>query len=646
MDEPRKGHQTILRRLLLAIVMGSAIDLTLAAAYGYPLARPLWSFPPPLSDSLTVVGLEMVLLTPVVTLAFLMIQAASHLPGVGPVLRRAPRFMTLGAAMFPVILNRLYRAPGSVEPLVVLALLGVLSILLLLELFGSRRGPSNREGWSAAVLSGLLLPLAVWLPSMGGPPLHLDDGTHGSSSKDGPSLLIIVLDTLRADHLGLYGYPRSTSPWLDDFARTSIVFDRAIAPSSYTLPSHASLFTGLYPEAHGALVSGTGVSLSHLGLADDWASVQPLSQEALTLAEIAREAGLQTGAVCANVAYLSPYFALDQGFQTYVVPGGGWYSWQPAGLVLGRKLFGNLTPASWDWWYQSRILASGRYYLMASEVNDLALRWLGSRRDSRFFLFLNYMDAHAPYMPVNGYRDLFPAADVAQIVDRERIESGERRILPEERQPLIDAYDAEIRYLDDHLAALFEQLETWGLLENMIVVIAGDHGESFGEHNEFEHATGLHESQLHVPLLLRLPGQVDGRRESRHVYLADVMPTLIEALGLEIPTNLQVTSLFETTRPLPIVAHLGPYAHDHSEDAIYSDPWKLILSSLGDIELYDTRTDPDELMELSAEHPDIVQELVEQLRQFKTEVTPRFGQSADSIDPETLERLKALGYIK
>ena len=124
------------------------------------------------------------------------------------------------------------------------------------------------------------------------------------------------------------------------------------------------------------------------------------------------------------------------------------------------------------------------------------------------------------------------------------------------------------------------------------------------------------------------------------------MPTLIEALGLEIPTNLQVTSLFETTRPLPIVAHLGPYAHDHSEDAIYSDPWKLILSSLGDIELYDTRTDPDELMELSAEHPDIVQELVEQLRQFKTEVTPRFGQSADSIDAETLERLKALGYIK
>jgi arylsulfatase A-like enzyme len=495
-------------------------------------------------------------------------------------------------------------------------------------------------------MSGLLVLLAVWLPSIGGPPLHLDVETQDSSSEDGPSLLLIVLDTLRADHLGVYGYPRSTSPWLDDFSRTAIVFDRAIAPASYTLPSHATLFTGLYPETHGALVSDAGVTLSHLGLADDWASVQPLSQEALTLAEIAREAGLQTGAVCANVAYLSPYFALDQGFQTYAVPGGGWYSWQPAGLVLGRKLFGSLTPPSWDWWYQSRILASGRYYLLASEVNDLALRWLAPRRDGRFFLFLNYMDAHAPYMPVKGYRDLFPAADVAQLVDRERIERGERPILPEERQPLVDAYDAEIRYLDDHLGALFAQLETWGLLEDMVVVIAGDHGESFGEHNEFDHATGLHEPQLHVPLLLRLPGQVDGRRESRPVFLADVMPTLLEALGLETPTDLQARSLFETERPLPIVAHLGPYAHDHSEDAIYSGPWKLILSSLGDVELYDIQVDPDELTELSGEHPDIVQALTDQLQQFKTEVTPRFGQSTDSIDPETLERLKALGYIR
>lgn len=634
------------RRLLLAVVLGAAIDLTFSAANGYPLVRPLWSFPPSLWRVLVVIGIELILVFPIVAIGYLAIRAATGLPRIGAALSRAPRTPVLGAAVLPVILSRLYRGTASAQLLVALGLAGLVGVLFALELARFLPRPRRMEGRLAALLGVVLLPAAVSLPSLTGPPVEFEADRPGVNAEEGPSLLVIVLDTLRADHLGSYGYPRSTSLWLDDFARSSVVFERAVAPSSYTLPSHATLFTGLYPRAHGAHVVGSGVSLSQLGLADDGTTVQPLSRNALTLAEIARDAGLTTGAVCANVAYLSPYFALDQGFETYAVPGGGWYAWQPAGLVLGRKLLEQLGSAEWNHWYHSRILSSGRYYLLASEVNELALRWLEPRRDSRFFLFLNYMDAHAPYLPVDGYREAFPFADAAQIVDRAAIESGHRGILPDERRALVDAYDAEIKYLDDQLASLFRRLEDWGVLDDTVVVIVGDHGESFGEHNEMEHATGLHEPQIHVPLLIRVPGQTTGRREPRLVHLAEVMPTLIDLLGLEMPSDLQATSLFESESPFPIVAHLGPYGREYTEDAIYSDPWKLIVSSRGDIELYDVRADPDETVDLSVERADVTDELIRQLEQFKVDVTPRFGLSSEGMDPETIERLKALGYIR
>jgi len=627
--EPISGWKAIAPRIALALLIAAALDLILSAANGYPLIRPFGTFPPPLMESVVVLGLETLFLFPVVAVACLLLLAAHRLPVIGPVLERAPRFAVLAPATLPVVLNRLYRFPGSVEPLYVAVLLAVPIALLTLESFRPLPRPGRLEGAIAAAVAGLFVLAALGWPSLGPTLVEGETDTQRSSRppEDGPNLLLIVLDTLRADHLSLYGYPRETSPWLDRFARTALVFDRAVAPSSFTLPSHATLFTGLYPETHGAVVRDGGVSLSELGLEDDWTPVQPLAAEAVTLAEIAAEAGLETGAVCANVAYLSRYFALDQGFRDYAVPQGGWYSWQPAGLVLARKVFGKLLPARWDWWYRSRVLGHGRYYLLASEVNRLALSWLAPRRHDRFFLFLNYMDAHAPYMPLGGYRNLFPASDAPQVVDRARIESGEREILVEEREPLVDAYDAEIRYLET------------------IVLIVGDHGESFGEHHELEHATGLHEPQLHVPLLLRLPGQADGRRETRRVHLVDVMPTLLDALGLQRPPNLQADSLLRAERPLPIVAHLGPYGRDYSEDAIYVDQWKLIVSSRGQVELYDLSEDAGEAQNVVAERPEWVGELIDRLQTFKSEATPRFGPGESEIDPETLERLKGLGYV-
>jgi arylsulfatase A-like enzyme len=464
------------------------------------------------------------------------------------------------------------------------------------------------------------------------------------ASAELPNLLLIVLDTVRADHLGSYGYGRDTTPFLDDLAARASLFERAVAASSYTLPSHASLFTGLYPESHGARVSEVGKSLEQLGLLADATRVSPLSPEAVTLAELAREAGLETGAVGANLAYLSPAFGLDQGFDSYLVPTRGWSFWQPAGIAIGRKLSERLWPRSWAFWYRSRVIANGRFYLLAPEVNALALRWLESRTETRFFLFLNYMDAHAPYLPAAGYRDLFPFADSPQQLDREAIESGRRQITGAERDPLIDAYDAELRFLDDHLRRLFARLEAWELLSRTAVIIVGDHGESFGEHGELEHATGLREPQLHVPLIVSLPGRTGPERIARPVHLSDVFPTALRMLGLEPPPQLDGVPLFAPERRHPVTAHLGPYGGAAPRDAIYRDSYKLLVEPGKAAALYDVSSDAAEERDLAPDRPELASELHSELRRFKSEVRPRFRPDPAPLDPETRDRLRALGY--
>jgi arylsulfatase A-like enzyme len=626
-------------RALAAVLLAAGVDLLAAVLGGYKLVRPLWELPRGLGGALRTAALDAALLALVVVPLLWVAALVAR--------RRAERTVTVAAALLPLVGYLVLRDRlGAAWP--VLAVAGLLGGLAVLE---GRWRPADRRTWSLAAGGGAALIAAAIVVAARPPALIEPAGDPASAavpSAERPNLLVVVLDTLRADHLGTYGASRPTSPWLDGFAADATVYERAVAPSSFTLPSHASLFTGLYPESHGATVDEHGVSLSNLGLEDDPTRVRPLADEARTLAEIARDAGLETGAVCANVAYLSRWFGLDQGFDTWAVPEGGWNGRRPAGLVLGRKLAARLLPARGDWWYRSRILGAARPYLFGSEVNRLALRWLESRRDRRFLLFLNYMDPHAPYMPVGEYRTLFAEADAPQNVDRAAIESGEREITEAERAPLVDAYDAEVRYLDDRLRELFATLEEWGLLEHTVVVLVGDHGESFGEHHEMEHATGLHEPQLHVPLILRAPRRTTGERVERFVSLVDVMPTLLDLGGLGRPEDLQGVSLLEPAaeRPLPIAATLGPYMRDWSQRAVYDDPFKLIDTSRGDVELYDLRADPRERENLAARFPEHVERLTEQRAAFERVAVPRYAPlDVEQMDPDTRRRLEALGYV-
>jgi arylsulfatase A-like enzyme len=537
----------------------------------------------------------------------------------------------------------------------VLLLPVTIPFVLLRELAVARR--SRRRPWlgtaAAAMLGALMLAGAIAMPlngrSMLREPIQRD---APSASAKRPNLLLVVLDTMRADHLGVYGYPRPTSPWLDGFAKRAIVFETAISPSTWTLPAHATLFTGLFPRTHGADIvpSGTGTSLARLGRdTTDSTDVRPLPAEAVTLAELAGRAGMETGAICANSAYLHRPFGLDQGFDTYVDPVGSNRSRRPIGLALGDWLGLDRHEA-----FRRLIVANERSYLLAPEVNALALRWLAARRDRRFFLFLNYMETHGTRVPPSGYRRLFPGAESPARVDVDVIRSRTRPISHAEREGLVGVYDASVRYLDAELRRLFAALESQRLLDHTVVVIVSDHGESLGEHNEISHGNGAYATEVRVPLLLRLPGRRAGRRVAEVVHLADVLPTLVDLLALEAPPGVQGASLLGAERPFPAVSFTAPYrdlaiAHpryyQRSHYAIYRDPWVLISRSDGERELYDFRADPNEERDLATTRATVVTELSAELGRFEDEVRPRFEHEAAPLDEETRRRLRALGYL-
>lgn len=625
--------------LFLALFIAPAIDLSIAAIGGYGLR----------ADAALLAGLDALLLALFIVPAFGVLLVVRWTPWIrfSP-LERAPWLSALCLAWMPLALVRLWHHHDLKGLLAQLAVLAVLAAVGLVEKRRILPGPGPKSGLAFSLASLAVVGLLIVqdpLPgrSMLNPP---GEGPASAATAAEPNVLLIVTDTLRADHLSIYGYPKSISPWFDEFSQGATVFDHAISSSSYTLPAHASLFTGLYARAHGAHVTA---HLEEDIIGNErfrWlegAQVRRLSPEALTLAEIARDAGMETGAICANSAYLSPVFGLDQGFETYVDQAGSVLGWRPAGLGLGNHL-----PIIQDHTLYRRLVDGNEiYYLLGSEVDRLALRWLEPRADRRFFLFLNYMETHAPYWSVGERGRFLPRPDPHRDVDSKAVLERERELLPRERRSLIDAYDAEVGHLDHDLHTLFDELAGRGLLENTIVVIVGDHGESIGEHYKMEHKSSVYETEVHIPLIVRMPGQSTGRHVDRFVHIVDVMPTLLDAMGIDRPEGLQGASLFSAEqRPLPIVTFLGPYERDYSEFAIYSDPWKLIRGTDGSLQLYDVRNDPLEVAESATLHPDLVRAMSAELDHYVETVHPLFRNAAPLLRPEELKSLRALGYMK
>jgi len=406
-----------------------------------------------------------------------------------------------------------------------------------------------------------------------------------------PNVVVIVIDTLRADHLGAYGYTRPTSPTLDRLAREGVLFERAFSASSWTVPSHASMLTGRHLFEHKVDWDGT------------------LDGRYPTISEELQRRGYRTGAFSANLVAFNPHWGFDRGFIRFEA---GFHS---ASDALLRTLYGR--------YFRSQVLrrlgAGGAGQKPASQVNRAALDWIDRHPDRPFFAFLNYFDAHEPYVspPLFAGRFASESAGAAPTRrDRRRPSSDQLKQIPERRlQRMRDDYDAAIAYIDDRIARLLEALEERQLGRDLIVVVTSDHGEAFGEHGTIWHRVTLYRELIHVPLIVWAPGRAPaGLRVDRPVSHTALPATLLDLLGERDHAPFPPPSLASLWRepaprgfPPPIAevsiapfdGHVGTPIYSGSLRAIVSPRWHYIVSSNGDDELYDWEGDPAELHDLS-----------------------------------------------
>lgn len=432
---------------------------------------------------------------------------------------------------------------------------------------------------------------------------------------DAQGILLITLDTVRADHLGLYGYGRPTTPRLEAFAERATTYTKARAAAPWTLPSHATLFTGLYPFEHGARTYERDPSKT--------SNVLGLGQEHVTLAEAFQRNGYRTAAVVANAAYLMEHFSVDQGFEHYDVE-----------------------------------------YGSAQEVNQRAFAWLDEVQGQPFFLFLNYMDAHGPYRsgPSPNFEDLGEVQPSTEIV-RElyaQVTNDEAPLPAQELEHLKEQYDYALANLDLGLGELFAGLRSRGLLEAALIVITSDHGEYFGEHRLIAHSKDVYEGAMHIPLVVKAPQQASASLDEKLISLAHIPGLILEhTQGLQLSSEEHATFM----RHWPRSAVLGENYYSRLHDlkgpfgarferirrVVYLDRYKYIESSDGAHELYDLSADPEEAQNLFASHPEearLLAKVLESETRFAGEDADRAQRLEDELmlDDGELERLRALGY--
>lgn len=323
-----------------------------------------------------------------------------------------------------------------------------------------------------------------------------------------PNVLLIVLDTVRGFNMSLYGYPRQTTPEIDAFAAGGFRFDRAISTAPWTLPSHASMFTGR--QVH--------------ELDADW--LVPLGDRYPVIAEALGAQGYVTAGFVANTNYTSSETGLARGFIHYVD-----YTLSPGLIARNSALFRVLA--------RNRTLrrllgdqdALGRR--TADEINKAFLSWLKDSEHRPFFAFLNYYDAHRPYLPPEPWASKFvPEGTRPDPRLARRAQPGDHKRV-EKTQWAENAYDGAVAYLDNRVGRMLEQLESRGILDNTLVIITSDHGEEFGEHGLFDHGNSLYRQAVQVPLVLVGPMVPEGSA-SLTVSLSDIPATIIELTGMDV----------------------------------------------------------------------------------------------------------------
>jgi arylsulfatase A-like enzyme len=457
----------------------------------------------------------------------------------------------------------------------------------------------------------VVLALALPIPACGG---------DGDAAGERHNLLIVTLDTLRADHLGAYGYPLDTTPVLDGLAERGVLFENVYAPMPQTLPSHATIMTGLDPRQHGALENS-----------------YTLDPRLETLAEMLRARGYATAAYVGALA-LDRATGIDQGFDVYDQPAPGYMQGLPG-------------PAERE----------------ADEVTELALAWADDHdSESPFLLWVHYYDPHFEHVAPRRYQRQVPPPQVRDEVVRPR-----GKVFGKVEPKLVDhvwhGYASEVRYTDACLGKLLDGLEERGLLDDTVIAVVGDHGEGLFQHRIRGHGRHVWEELLRVPLLLLHPdGESAGTRVKGRVVLRDVLPTLLHlVLGVEgelvsEDRGLDMWALLEQGRSLPdrpVFLERPHYSLETLEKQLQKVPEpgfltavilgsdKLVRLPDGTQMLYDLAQDPGEQFNIAERQPDRVTRLAALLDHWleTNEVGPPGSQQ--ELSDERIEALKALGYL-
>lgn len=434
-----------------------------------------------------------------------------------------------------------------------------------------------------------------------------------------PNVLFVLWDTTRADRMSLYGAPRPTTPRLAEWAGGAAVWDDAISPSYLTLPSTASLFTGLSVRRHGA---------------DAWSPW--LRDRALTLAEWMRDHGWDTWGFSTN-PNIGPATNLAQGFDRFEDAEAEPWATRARAYEAGRLVPTDASTARSPAWPVEIDEGPdgpvpGEDPRAAKDAGPVAAEalfaWLDARPDPGrpFFAFVDAMEAHAPRLPSMEARRAVGLSDAeialglrtaAGSAELRAVNRGARSWTADERAAMLGVYDATLWELDRATADLLAELERRGLAGDTIVVLVSDHGEGFGEHGAWGHNWSVYEELVHVPLVVRWRDLEPGRRPAP-TSTADVFGTVAELAGVPVPG---ATTLMAPRSPVitELTAPYGakPGAPDRAADgsyvaqrrrftAIYDGPWKLVRSSAGERELYDRASDPGEQRDRATSEPDRV----------------------------------------
>lgn len=451
------------------------------------------------------------------------------------------------------------------------------------------------------VPAGLISLLGVTLY-----PLRLaSNAAHANpdATKAAPNIVLISLDTVRADHLSAYGYSRPTSPNINRLADQGVLFESAISPSAWTLASHASMFTGLLPHQHGA----------------NWSV--PLDARYRTLAELLTSYGYDTGGFTSNIFYGQDGWGMGQGFSTFDDDSAS-RRHNFAATLTGRALAQPL--------YQHLVHYDFLDRRNARELNADVFRWLAGRSSRPYFLFINYFDAHDPYHTGTAHDARFGRIRKRLIKQVNSIDGVQvpEPLSAEDQASLIAGYDNCLAFLDEQVGNLVESLRRSGSWSNTIVIITSDHGEGFGEHDRYGHGWNVYREAVHVPLVFLGAGIPAGLRISHLARTRELFPTVLDlAVGDKLPLrrvslrrfwtpgfqseafdDFVISETMENT-PLP-----DPYA----TIGLMTSEWHYIHDRTGQAELYRWRTDPAEKLNLadSPQHREALGQLRERLRKY------------------------------